>query len=149
MNRGNLFVTVVASFVLLFAACAMSTASPAQPPSPAAAPELIPESELREPVFIRDRTGRVWDVTHARDVYDMNPHYFNYGLGVGAIPSVDSPTVLEETEPGYPSSNSQIKVFGIDHNGEQRAYSVSALTRHEVFNDVYPGESNQYLAVTY
>jgi hypothetical protein len=98
---------------------------------------------------ITDRTGREWDVTHARDVYGMNPDYFNYGLGVGAIPSVDDPRVIEEGNSGYPDPDSQIQVFGVNHNGEQRAYSVSALTRHEVFNDVYPGESNQHLAVAY
>ena len=102
-----------------------------------------------EKAFITDRTGGIWDVTHARDVYDMNPDYFNYGLGIGAIPSVDDPVILEENDPGYPNSDSSIQVFGVNHNGEQRAYNVSALTRHEVFNDFYPGESNQYLAVTY
>ena len=98
---------------------------------------------------ITDRTGREWDITHAHNVYGMDPHYFNYGLGLGAINSVDDPTLLEEGDSGYPDPDSNIQVFGVNHNGEQRAYSVSALTRHEVFNDVYPGESNQYLAVTY
>jgi len=100
-------------------------------------------------VLIRDRTGREWDVTHARDVYYMNPDYFNYGLGVGAIPSVDRPAILEEGDPGYPQSNSSLRVFGVDHNGEQRAYSVSDLARHEVFNDTYPGDSDNYVSVTY
>ena len=48
--------------------------------------------------IITDRIGREWDVTHARDAYAMNPDYFNYGLGIGAIPSVDEPTVLEEED---------------------------------------------------
>jgi hypothetical protein len=109
----------------------------------------IPETSGTPPGIITDRTGRDWDVTHARDVYSMNPSYFNYGLGIGAIPSVDDPTVFEEGDSGYPDPDSRIQVFGINRNGEQRAYSVSALTRHEVFNEVYPGESNQYLAVTY
>ena len=38
---------------------------------------------------ITDRTGRHWDVTHAYEFYDMDPIYFNFGLGIGAIPSVD------------------------------------------------------------
>jgi hypothetical protein len=79
----------------------------------------------------------------------MNPDYFNYGLGIGAIPSVDDPTVLEEGDSDYPSSDSHIQVFGVNHNSEQRAYTVSALSRHEVFNDIYPGESNQYVSVAY
>ena len=98
---------------------------------------------------IVDQTGREWDVTHARDVYGMDPDYYNYGLGVGRIPSVDEPTVIEVGDPRYPDSDSDIPVFGVDHNGEQRAYNIWALRRHEVFNDVFPGESDQYVAVTY
>lgn len=99
--------------------------------------------------IITDQRGRQWDVTHARDQYAMNPDFFNFGLGVGAISSVDSPTILEKGDPGYSAIPENMDVFGVNHNGEQRAYSKSALTRHEVFNDIYPGESNQYLAVTY
>ena len=147
--RGNIVISVVILFALLFTACTTQAPDPKPSTTPTPTPAPAPEPESGNPVFIMDQTGRLWDVTHARDIYDMNPAYFNYGLGIGAIPSVDDPTVLEERDPGYPSSDSQIQVFGVNHNGEQRAYSVSALTRHEVFNDVYPGESNQYLAVAY
>ena len=99
--------------------------------------------------IIIDRTGRKWDVTHARDTYDMNPDYYNYGLGIGAIASVDSPVIIEEGDMFYPGPDSDIQVFGVDHNGEQRAYIVKDLTGHEVFNDMYPGTSEQYVAVTY
>ena len=138
---------------IMFTACTIQapspTPSPMPAPTPAPAPAPAPESESENTAVIRDRTGRLWDVTHARDVYDMNPSYFNYGLGIGAIRSVDNPTVLEEGDSGYPNSDSRIQVFGVNHNGEQRAYSVSALSQHEVFNDVYPGGSNQYVAVAY
>ena len=100
-------------------------------------------------VVIEDRTGREWDVTHARDVYGLNPDFYNYGLGVGVIVSVDNLRVIQPGEEGYSSSDSQIAVFGVNHNGEQRAYSIQALTRHEVFNDVFPGDSQRFLAVTY
>jgi len=136
---GRILVSALILSALLLSACAVQTPSPTSSPAP----------ESENTAFIIDRTSRLWDVTYARDVYDMNPDYFNYGLGVGVIPSVDGPTVLEEGDPGYPSSDSLLRVFGVDHNGEQRAYSVSALTRHEVFNEIYPGESNQYLAVAY
>ena len=149
--KGNIVISVVILSALLFTACTIQTPSPTPSPIPAPtpAPAPAPEPESENPAVIRDRTGRLWDVTHARDVYDMNPDYFNYGLGIGAIPSVDAPTILEEGAPGYPSSDSRIQVFGVNHNGEQRAYSVSALSRHEVFNDIYPGESNQYVSVAY
>ena len=100
-------------------------------------------------VIITDRTGREWDVTHARDVYDMNPDFYNYGLGIGAIQSVDNPTIIKEGELGYPTPDSQMPIFGVNHNGEQRAYSINDLARHEVFNDRYPGKSEQYVAVTF
>ena len=99
--------------------------------------------------IIVDQAGREWDVTYARDVYDMNPEYYNFGLGVGEIPSVDDPEILEEGDPGYPEATNLRGVVGVNHNGERRAYSVVDLTRHEVFNDKYPGESEQYVAVAY
>ena len=135
--------------LFLVAAAVVFTACTAETTSPQPNPALAPKSQSKNLAIITDRTGREWDVTHARDVYSMNPDYFNYGLGVGAIPSVDKPTVLEEGNPGYPDANSRTPVFGVDHNGEQRAYSISALTQHEVFNDIYPGDANQYVAVTY
>lgn len=144
-----LLMGLVTMVAIMFTACTSEAPGPTLAPMPTPAPAPTPETGHENPAIITDRTGREWDVTHARDVYGMNPDYFNYGLGIGAIPSVDDPTVLEEGDSGYPSSDSHIQVFGVNHNGEQRAYSVSALTRHEVFNDVYPGESNQDLAVAY
>lgn len=99
--------------------------------------------------IITDRTGREWDVTHAYRLYNMDPGFFNFGIGIGAIPSVDNPRIIEEGDPDYPVDGSRIQVFGLDHNGEQRAYQVSTLTAHEVVNDVYPGKSDNYLAVTF
>ena len=136
--------SITAAVIAVFTACSSETPGPSSTQVPP-----TPKTVQENPAIIVDRTGREWDVTHARNVYGMNPDYFNYGLGVGAIPSVDDPTVLEEGDIGYPSVDSRTQVFGVDHNGEQRAYSVSSLTRHEVFNDVYPGGADQYLAVAY
>jgi hypothetical protein len=147
LPKPYLVIGLVALISIIFTACTTQASIPT--PSPIPTPAPTPKSESQNPAVIIDRTGREWDVTHARDTYGMDPRYFNYGLGLGAIRSVDNPTILEEGVTGYPDADSNIQVFGVDHNGEQRAYSVGALTRHEVFNDVYPGESNQYLAVTY
>jgi hypothetical protein len=136
---------VIIMLLLTFLLSACNTLYPETEKSPLPALETKPENIA----VIRDRTGRLWDVTHARDVYGMNPDFFNYGLGIDAIPSVDNTVVLDEGDPGYPGPDSRIEVFGIDHNGEQRAYGVSALTRHEVFNETFPGESDQYLAIAY
>lgn len=125
--KGIIVIGVVIFFALLFTACTIQAPrlTPSPVPAPTPSPVPAPESVSENTAVIRDRTGRLWAVTHARDVYDMNPDYFNYGLGVGAIPSVDDPTVLEEGDSGYPSSDSRTRVFGVNHNGEQRAYSAS------------------------
>jgi len=140
---------LVTAAAILSAAC--TSENPGTTPAHANNQTLAPgtEDDGNKSAIIRDRAGRNWDVTHARDVYDMDPDNFNFGLGIGGIPSVDIPEILAEGDFGYPGSNSKTEVFGVNHNGEQRAYSVGALTRHEVFNDVFPGESGQYLAVTY
>ena len=136
MNMRILVLGLMGLVAIAYAGCSSGTGS-----------ESDPDADRQ--ALIRDRTGREWDVTHARDVYGMDPSFFNFGLGVGAIPSVDGPEIIAEGEPGYPEPDSGVQVFGVDHNGEQRAYSVSALTRHEVFNDIFPGESDRYLAVTF
>ncbi len=99
--------------------------------------------------FITDRTGRRWDITHAVRVFGMNPDHFNFGLGLNAIPSVDDPTVVSSGDIRYPGAGETFPVYGVDHNGQRRAYPVADLSRHEVFNDVYPGTENRRVAVTY
>ena len=99
--------------------------------------------------IITDRTGRDWDVTYARDTYNMDPDFYNFGLGTGAINSIDNPILIKKGDPGYPEEDDDFLVVGVNHNGEQNAYSVDSLTRHEVYNDFYPGETDQYVAVTF
>ncbi len=102
-----------------------------------------------EPIIITDRTGQEWDITNAWETYGMDPEYFNFGIGIDAISSVDMPRVIDEGDPEYPDSSNQMEVFGVDHNGEQRAYAVADLSRHEVFNEIYPGDKLTHVAVTY
>lgn len=112
-------------------------------------PDGQPVDTTENRVFIEDRSGREWDITHAQEAYNMIPNYFNFGLGVGVIASVDNPQVISEGSIRYPPADSNRVVFGVDHNGEQRAYEFFELGNHEVFNDVYPGKSNQYVSVTF
>jgi len=152
MLKAKLYLVIGITAVAAIVSSACASETPVPPPNAIPTPPQVPATSKtvqENQAIITDRTGREWDVTHARDVYGMNPDYFNYGLGVGAIPSVDEPRVLEEGDPDYPSRDSRIPVFGIDHNGEQRAYNVNALTRHEVFNDVYPDDVDQYLSIAY
>lgn len=145
----NMVIIAATLLLLLLTACSINAPGLMPVPRPFSPPEIIPKKERNDRAIITDRTGRQWDITHARDTYGMNQAYFNYGLGIGAIPSVDNPSVLAEGDQGYPEPDSSIQVFGVNYNGEQRAYSVSALTRHEVFNDTYPGKSNQYVSIAY
>lgn len=114
--------------------------------------EDLPSStrlNMKEKIFITDRTGRKWDITHAIKVYNMEPEFFHFGIGVGAIPSVDRPVVVEKDNTAYPQSGSDFSVFGVNYNGEQRAYPVKDLARHEIFNETFPGNVDQYVSVAY
>lgn len=109
--------------------------------------EQITAEPNDEKVVIVDRNGREWDISHAVKKYNMKSEYFNFGIGLGSIPSVDSPIVVEEDSREYPDDN--FSVFGVNHNEEQRAYSVWQMTRHEVFNEKYPGKAEQHVSVAY
>lgn len=100
-------------------------------------------------VFIEDRTGRKWDISHAVQAYSMNPNYFNFGIGVGRIPSVDNPKIFSEGDAGYPGNSANISIFGVIHDGEKRGYPVSHLSRHEVFNENYPQSGQPHVSVAY
>jgi hypothetical protein len=98
---------------------------------------------------ITDRTGREWDITHAVEKYGMNPEFFNFGIGVGSIPSVDNPVELTDNDLAYPGDNDEREVFGVVIDDTPRAYSVNTLVRHEVFNETFEGATVTYAAVSY
>lgn len=100
-------------------------------------------------ITITDQTGREWDVTHAVEVYDMDPEFFNFGIGVGAIPSIDNPVELTDSDPGYPDENDNREIFGVVIDDTPRAYGVNTLVRHEVFNETFEGATVTYAAVSY
>jgi len=101
---------------------------------------------VAEAVFITDRTGRKWDITHAVVRYNLEKGNFNYGLGPDAIQPVNSPDFLSPQDNGYPADDSGERVIGIEIEGDARAYPITPLSRHEVVND-YVGQS--HVAVTY
>jgi hypothetical protein len=91
-------------------------------------------------IFITDRTGKQWDITHAVNEYDMQPENFRYGLGPYAITPINNPEMISPGEPGYPDNASTIQVIGTSVNGDARAYSTSVLSGHEVANDTVGDE---------
>jgi hypothetical protein len=107
-----------------------------------------PGNGEEEQIIITDQTGRAWDITHAFYEYGMSQEYFNFGIGVGAIPSVDNPQVVPAQSGLTPDPDSEMPVFGVEMGGEARAYPVELLSSHEVVNDIFPGDGG-YVAVAY
>ena len=66
-------------------------------------------------------------------------------LEFDAIKAIDNPEFLTAEEVGdiYPPNE---KVIGVSINGDNRAYSVPMLSRHEIVNDTVGGVK---LAVTW
>ena len=97
-------------------------------------------------VYITDRTGKQWDVTHAVKNYGFDPYRFQYGLGPYAITPIINPKMIAPGEAGYPPENFTGLVLGVEIDGDARAYPIQTLSRHEVIDDRVGG---QFVAVTY
>jgi hypothetical protein len=97
-------------------------------------------------VFIEDRTGKNWDVTHAQAKYGFVPEEFQFGLGPFAIPPILNPKMVEQGEFGYPGNNDNSQVIGTTLNGDTRAYPLDVLSRHEVADERF---DNTFVAVAY
>ena len=103
----------------------------------------------QDSAIITDVDGRQWDITHARDIYGMDPNYFNFGIGVGSIPSINNPRIISSCDPDYPDHLLPLRIFGVSHNGIHRAYLIADLVRHEIVNDFFPGKKPRHVAITH
>ena len=97
-------------------------------------------------VLITDRTGKSWDVTHARDQYDLQPSGFQFGLGPFAIRPINNPLMWAPGESGYPETGGIFLVLATQLNGFTRAYPIAIMSRHEIANEKF-GET--HVAVAY
>lgn len=97
-------------------------------------------------IFIQDRSGKRWDVTHAEQVYGLKADKFQFGLGPGVIPPILNPEFIQPGQPGYPNPDESFLIIGTDINNIQRAYPISVLTRHEVVDEQF---DSTYVAVAY
>ena len=88
-----------------------------------------------EEVFIVDRTGKKWEVSHAWSRYGMEPSLFQYGLGPDAIQPVNGAAMTLPGEEGYPDGDETFAVLGFVIGGDARAYGIRRLSRHEVVNE--------------
>ncbi len=116
-------------------------------------PEFKPPETVENPsqsedttITITDRTGKVWDVTHAVLKYGFKADEFQFGVGPNTIRPIIAPRFLEPNDPGYPDSSGNFLVIGANINGDKRAYPISVLNHHEVVDEKF---GDQHVAVAY
>lgn len=138
--RSMKFITFLLAMPLLLAACN----SISEPGGTANSPVNIIEDE--EKIFIQDKTGKRWDVSHAVRNYGFVASEFQYGLGPFAITPIMDPQFAVSGEAGFPSSQSPDLVMGTTIVGDTRAYSIAVMSRFEIANDVF---GTNHVAVAY
>ena len=93
-----------------------------------------------------DATGKVWDLTFARDEIGMNSSSFTGGGGIGSFPIVTDAKMLYDGDEGFPADDDDTLLIGVAMNGSARAYAISSLTGVEVVNEHF---GDDYFAVAY
>lgn len=111
-------------------------------------PELGEEDEEQtgDKIFIVDRTGKKWDITHAVEEYGFEPEKFQYGLGPNAIKPILKPQMICPGEAGYPEDNDPQTVVGAALEGEVRAYPLTVMASHEIADEKF---GDAHVAVAY
>lgn len=107
-----------------------------------------PEDVIREDgkVFIVDRTGKRWEVTHAESRYGLEADKFQFGLGPNAILPIANPRFISQGSPAFPGKGETFLVMGTEINGESRAYPIDVMSRHEVAIENF---DSTYVTVAY
>ncbi len=108
--------------------------------------DFVDEETDIEKIFITDRTGKKWDITHAVNQYDLVPERFQFGLGPNAIPPIIGPEMISQGEPGYPGDTDAFLTLGTSLNDQPRGYKLSILSRHEIVDEVF---GDAHVAVAY
>ncbi len=102
-------------------------------------------------IFIVDRTGKRWNVTHAVNAYGFKAEEFQFGLGPFAIRPIILGQLGQMYEAGdsqYPSDDSDILVMGVKIEGDVRAYPISVMSQQEVADESF-GSTPVHVAVAY
>lgn len=107
-----------------------------------------PERVIREngKVFIVDRVGQEWDVTNAEQKYDMKADEFQFGIGKTAIRPISDPQFIHSGISSFPGADETFLVMGVSINGDNRAYPIDVMSRHEVVTEKF---GDAHLAVAY
>ena len=114
-----------------------------------AGPNALSEASIvteGERIVIVDRTGKEWDVTHAKRTYGMEPSKFQFGLGPRAIPPIIGASMLSPGDPNYPDDSDDFLVLGASLNGETKAYPIAKMSIKEVADEKF---GDAYVAVAY
>ena len=110
--------------------------------------DKLPEHRIEtgKSLFIIDRTGKRWDITHAAEKYGFRAENFQYGLGPDAISSIDYPDMFLPGEPGYPLADDTFTIIAARIRSDARAYPIFVMKSHEIVNESFAG---QLVAVAY
>ncbi|MFQ5600031.1 MAG: hypothetical protein ACE5G2_05705 [Candidatus Krumholzibacteriia bacterium] len=109
-------------------------------------PETADVEEEQDRVYIVDKTGKKWDVTHAQENYGMAASKFQFGLGPNAIQPILNAPMLFPGDRGYPADDEEILVLGANVNGISRAYPINVLFGYEVADEQF---GDAHVAVAY
>lgn len=119
-------------------ACALAS-SCAAPSTQSGSAGYAASTRPARPVYLVDRYGERFDITHAVANYGMHRRGFEFGIGKSTIRPLNQPRMLMADDPGYPDTGSAWgrgpDVIGAVIEGEARSYPVRPLTRHEIVNE--------------
>ena len=105
-----------------------------------------PDSSDTIKIFIRDKTGKKWDITHAVNKYGFDPERFQHGLGPYAITPIRDPRFLSPGDSEYDSIDENEMVIGVFLYESVKAYSLKILKSHEIVDEKF---GPTYVAVGY
>ena len=103
-------------------------------------PEIMPHGSYLE---FKRRLYGIIDPRFGEFLYDDLPHDIRLeeivwgGVKVDGIPALTNPQLIEGSEAAFLEPDEQ--VFGVEINGDVRAYPLRMMDWHEMFNDVIGG----------
>ena len=89
-------------------------------------------------VFITDRYGERFDITHAVEKYGMAPSGFEFGIGKNSILPINHPEMIRSHEQDYPnlrSRQAKEQIIGASFEGDARSYAIRQIVRNEIVNE--------------
>ena len=103
-------------------------------------------TRIPDPIYLTDRGGERWEITHAVLRHGLVERLWGHGIGRHAILPLIDPPMSCPGDPDYLDPDNLSLVIGVAHGGEARAYKIGDLNDREVVDDTF-GET--HLAVTY